>query len=75
VRLRLVTHFRGGERGAFAGSYSPDGRWIVMRVENRALQRFALVKIHPDGGGRRLIASMPFSPFLIDWGPRPSHRH
>ena len=73
--LRMVTHFTGGQRGAFVGSYSPDGRWIVMRVENRALQRFALVKVHPDGSGQRLIARMPSSPFFIDWGPRPDHSH
>ena len=73
--LRLLTHFSDGQRGAFAGSYSPDGRWIVMRVENRETQRFALVKIHPDGSGRKLIARLPFSPRFIDWGPRPSHSH
>ena len=73
-RLRLLTHFSDGQRGAFAGSYSPDGRWIVMRVENRETQRFALVKIHPDGSGRKLIARLPF-PRFIDWGPRPRHRH
>jgi Tol biopolymer transport system component len=73
--LRMVTHFTGGQRGAFAGSYSPDGRWIVMRVENLELQRFALVKIHPDGSGRTLIARLPSSPRYIDWGPRPSHSH
>ena len=70
--LRLLTHFSDGQRGAFAGSYSPDGRWIVMRIENRETQRFALVKIHPDGSGRTLIARLPFSPRFIDWGPRPS---
>src|SRR4051794_16429585 len=32
--LRMLTHYRGGRFGAFAGSYSPDGRWIVLRVEN-----------------------------------------
>jgi Tol biopolymer transport system component len=73
--LRLLTHLSDGQRGAFAGSYSPNGRWIAMRVENRETQRFALVKIHPDGSGRKLIARLPFSPRFIDWGPRPSHRH
>jgi Tol biopolymer transport system component len=42
--LRMLTSYTGGKRGAFAGSYSPDGNWIVFRVENpdrgkvRALQ-------------------------------------
>jgi Tol biopolymer transport system component len=49
-RLRLLTHFNDGQRGG-AGSYSPDGRWIVTRVQNRETQRFALVKIHPTAAG------------------------
>ena len=65
-----LTHFTGGTRGAFAGSYSPDGRWIVYRVENLEQESYRMVKVHPDGTGRTLIARLPFSPRGMDWGPR-----
>jgi Tol biopolymer transport system component len=67
--LRMLTSYTGGKRGAFAGSYSPDGNWIVFRVENLERERFALFKIRPDGSDRTLIARLPFAPRHIDWGP------
>lgn len=69
--LRMLTHYTGGQQGAFAGSYSPDGRWIVFRVENVALGSYKLFKVHPDGSNRTLIASLPFAPRGIDWGAQP----
>lgn len=69
--FRLLTHYRGGRQGAFAGSYSPDGQWIVFRVENLHTNAFRLLKMHPDGTHRTLIADLPFAPRGIDWGPRP----
>jgi Tol biopolymer transport system component len=67
--LLMLTSYTGGGRGAFAGSYSPDGSWIVFRVENLKRERFALLKMRPDGSERTLIARMPFAPRHIDWGP------
>jgi Tol biopolymer transport system component len=32
--LRFLTHHQGGAVNAFVGSYSPDGRWIVFRLED-----------------------------------------
>jgi Tol biopolymer transport system component len=75
THLRLLTHYRGGDWGAFAGSYSPDGRWIVFRIENLQLEQFKLMKMYPDGSHRKLIATLPFRPRSIDWGARPSHNH
>jgi Tol biopolymer transport system component len=69
--LRMLTHYTGGEKGAFAGSYSPNGRWIVFRVENLERESFRLFKMHPDGTHRKLIKKLPFSPRGSDWGPRP----
>jgi Tol biopolymer transport system component len=66
--LRAVTHYEGGDVSAFAGSYSPDGRWIVYRQEKS--NDFSLIKIHPDGSGATTIFhSTTMRPRYIDWGP------
>jgi Tol biopolymer transport system component len=69
--LRLVTHYEGGTANAFVGSYSPDGRWIVFRLNQNGL--FGLFKIHPDGTHLKTILPLSsFRPRFIDWGARPS---
>jgi Tol biopolymer transport system component len=66
---RLLTHFSGGEVNAFAGSYSPDGREIVFRLEDHG--RFGLFTVRPDGTHLRAILPLSeFAPRFIDWGPR-----
>jgi Tol biopolymer transport system component len=65
---RRLTHFHDGETNAYLGSYSPDGRWLVFRLEKDGL--FGLYRIRPDGSHLRVI--LPLSslrPSLIDWGP------
>jgi Tol biopolymer transport system component len=69
--LRLLTHYQGGDVRAVAGSYSPDGRWIVFRLGDHGLA--GLFKMRPDGSDVTTI--LPFSTFrpgFIDWGARPS---
>jgi Tol biopolymer transport system component len=69
--LRLLTHHQGGDVRATAGSYSPDGRWIVFRLGDHGLA--GLFKMRPDGSDVTTI--LPFSTFrpgFIDWGARPS---
>ena len=69
--LRFLTHFRGGQRGAFVGSYSPNGRWIVYRVEDLETGLYVLKKMRPDGSDKTVIARLPFRPRGTDWGTTP----
>jgi Tol biopolymer transport system component len=69
--LRLITHYRGGDVNAPVGSYSPDGRWIVFRLEDHG--QFGLFKIRPDGSHLKVILPLSdFKPRFIDWGAKPS---
>ena len=71
THLRFVTHYRGGDLNAFVGSYSPDGQWIVFRLEDHG--RYELLKIRPDGTHLTTIIPLSsFRPRFIDWGARPS---
>jgi Tol biopolymer transport system component len=70
--LRRLTDFHDPTTNAFLGSYSPDGRWIVFRLEANDL--FGLYRMHPDGSHWQPILPLsPFRPSLIDWGARPDH--
>jgi Tol biopolymer transport system component len=68
TQLRLLTHYHGGRVGAFVGSYSPNGRWIVFRVENQQRETYGLYKMRPDGSDKTLIKALPFAPRHMDWG-------
>ena len=63
-----VTDFTDGVTQAFFGSYSPEGRWIVIRREDG--DDHSLVKIRPNGTHPKTILSVPgFTPRYIAWGP------
>jgi Tol biopolymer transport system component len=66
--LRYLTHYNAGGAGAFTGSYSPDGQWIVFRLQSKSTSTFGLFTIRPDGTQRALVAELPFAPRYIDWG-------
>jgi Tol biopolymer transport system component len=69
--LRMLTSIHDPDVGAFAGSYSPDGRWIVFRHQNERLGIFHLMKMHPNGSDRSTLMTAPTGERFIDWGLRP----
>jgi Tol biopolymer transport system component len=69
--LRWLTHYTDPEVHAFVGGYSPDGRWIVFRLEDHG--QYALMRMHPDGTHKRVILPLSdFRPRYIDWGSIPT---
>jgi Tol biopolymer transport system component len=72
--FRYVTHFRvlSPAVNVGAGSYSPDGRWIVFKHSFNDAGRYVMLKIHPDGSGLTRIRGFKFSFFTRDWGARAS---
>lgn len=58
--LRWLTNYPPGGLLAYGNSYSPDGRWIVLRIEDHSLATpYALYVMHPDGTGLQQLT--PFS--------------
>ncbi|MFL5827012.1 MAG: TolB family protein [Thermoleophilaceae bacterium] len=68
--LKRLTNFTGGPqngKNAFAGSYSPDGKQIVVRIEQR--DKGGLAVIGRDGRNLRMLTKASKSkPRFIDWG-------
>ena len=62
---RPVTQFTG-TRHAYAGSYSPDGKWLAIRIEDG--RSYGLYLVRPDGTGLRRIAGSGAPQTGIDWG-------
>jgi Tol biopolymer transport system component len=72
--LRHLTNFHDPLINAYFGSYSPDGRWLVFRLEDHG--KFGLYRMHPDGSQQEAILPLsPFRPGLIDWGAQAHGRN
>jgi Tol biopolymer transport system component len=67
--LRYLTDLRTPDQRAQAGGYSPDGKWIVYRLQRG--DQNALMIVRTDGQGAHAV--LPFSSFkpFIDWGAAP----
>jgi Tol biopolymer transport system component len=72
THMRILTRIDRPGVAAFSGTYSPDGRWLVFRIENVNNETYRLMKMRTDGSDRTLIASLPGAPRGIDWGRQPS---
>jgi len=69
--MRHLTGYAGAHVNVFAGSYSPDGRWIVLRYEDVDRGTFSLYRMRADGSNLKEIAFLgDLKPRLTDWGPR-----
>jgi Tol biopolymer transport system component len=67
--LTYLTNYSGGELSAFAGSYSPDGQWIVFRLQDDVTGESGLWRIRPDGTEPSLVFSREgLRARFIDWG-------
>jgi Tol biopolymer transport system component len=65
--LKWLTHYGPGGLRAFGNSYSPDGKWIVLRLENG--DQNALFKMKTNG--KDLTQITPYSSFRprgMTWG-------
>jgi Tol biopolymer transport system component len=61
-----VTHFTGGRENAFAGSFSPDGKQIVFRLEEGDTYSLAVVDV--SGENLEKLTTGKGKPRFIDWG-------
>ena len=65
--FHYLTHYTGPIH-AYVGSYSPDGQWILFRLEKDGLN--TLYRIRPDGTDlHAILRASTFRPRNIDWGP------
>jgi TolB protein len=70
THMTELTDFSDAKQNAYAGSFSPDGKQIVFRLEQG--HRYALAVIGRNGQNLRLRTRLGTAKrALIDWGVRP----
>ncbi len=66
--LQYLTHLTKPDQRALVGGYSPNGKWIVYRLEHG--DQNALMVMRTNGqGAHALLPFSSFRPRYIDWGP------
>jgi Tol biopolymer transport system component len=66
--LRYLTDLQNPDQRAFAGGYSPNGKWITYRLEQG--DQNALMIARTDGqGAHAVLRFSSLRPRFIDWGP------
>ena len=66
---KILTHFTSPKSGAFAGSFSPDGKQIAFRLETGGQTNLAFIS--RNGGNIQTAQPSKTAPRFIDWGPQP----
>ncbi len=56
--LHVLTDYHGGRFSAFLGSYSPDGRWLLYRLQDNENDHYELWRMWPDGTHRTRIVDL-----------------
>jgi Tol biopolymer transport system component len=66
--LTYLTHYDSPDLRAYVGGYSPDGDFIVFRLEDHG--QYGLYRMNADGSDVQAILPLSnFRPRMIDWGP------
>jgi Tol biopolymer transport system component len=73
--LHYLTHNTDPAVHLLAGTYSPNGKYIVFRMEQDRGDSAALMEMRSDGSHVKQIrggfSASGFKPRFIDWGPAP----
>jgi Tol biopolymer transport system component len=64
--MKNLTGFTGGTKNAYAGSFSPDGKQIVFRLEDG--DTYSLAVVDADGQHLTQVTTGKAKPRFIDWG-------
>jgi Tol biopolymer transport system component len=72
TELTQLTHFTDPSYRVSGTGYSPDGQWILFKLERTDLNTHAFYRMRPDGTElKRVSEFFDWAPRQIDWGPAP----
>lgn len=72
--LTQLTHFTSTAYRVSGTGYSPDGQWILFKLERTDLGLHAFYRMRPDGSELKRISELfDWAPRQIDWGAAPIH--
>jgi hypothetical protein len=72
IRYLTDYRFRSPDVVVGAGTYSPNGRWVLFKYANNVTGRYVLYKIRPNGTHQTRIRRFKVNFYGRDWGPRAS---
>jgi Tol biopolymer transport system component len=73
TELTQITHFTDPAYRVSGTTFSPDGQWIMFKLERTDLGLHAFYRMRPDGTGlKRISPLLDWAPRQIDWGAAPT---